>query len=71
MKSLNLKQNHVRISNREFHPLMKTNGKIMNKKLFTAFNKGRDSAFGITNRYALDGPGIESQWGEIVRPDQL
>jgi hypothetical protein len=33
---------------------------------------GRDSAFGIAIRYGLDGPGIESQWGEIFRsrPDR-
>jgi hypothetical protein len=24
---------------------------------------GRDSSFGTANRYGLDGPGIESQWG--------
>ena len=24
---------------------------------------GRDSVVGITTRYGLDGPGIESQWG--------
>jgi len=24
---------------------------------------GRDSAVGITTRYGLDGPGIESRWG--------
>ena len=32
----------------------------------------RDSAVGIATRYGLDGPGIESQWGEIfrTRPDR-
>ena len=24
---------------------------------------GRDSSVGITTRYGLDGPGIESRWG--------
>jgi hypothetical protein len=26
---------------------------------------GQDSSVGIASRYGLDGPGIESQWGEI------
>ena len=26
---------------------------------------GRDSAFGISTRYGLDGPGIESRWGRV------
>jgi len=32
---------------------------------------GRDSVIGIMTRYKLDGPGIESRWGEIfhTRPD--
>jgi hypothetical protein len=28
---------------------------------------GRDSAVGNATRYGLDGPGIESSWGEIFR----
>jgi hypothetical protein len=34
--------------------------------------RGRDSAVGKATRYEQDGPGIESQWGEIFRtcPDQ-
>jgi hypothetical protein len=28
---------------------------------------GRDSALGIATCYGLDGPGIESRWGEIFR----
>ena len=28
---------------------------------------GRDSSVGIATRYWLEGPGIESQWGEIIR----
>jgi hypothetical protein len=28
---------------------------------------GRDSSVGIATRYRLDGPGIESRWGEIFR----
>jgi hypothetical protein len=28
---------------------------------------GRDSSVGIATRYWLDGPGIESRWGEIYR----
>jgi hypothetical protein len=33
---------------------------------------GWDSAVGIETRYGLDGPGIESRWGEIfrTRPDR-
>jgi hypothetical protein len=33
----------------------------------------RDSSVGIATRYGLEGPGIESQWGEIFRtyPDRL
>jgi len=33
---------------------------------------GRDSSVGIATRYVLDGPGIESRWGEIfrTRPDR-
>ena len=32
----------------------------------------RDSSAGVTTRYGLDGPGIESRWGEIFRtsPDR-
>ena len=28
---------------------------------------GRDSSAGIATRYGVDGPGIESRWGEIFR----
>jgi hypothetical protein len=28
---------------------------------------GRDSSVGIATRYGLDGPGIESRWGEVFR----
>ena len=28
---------------------------------------GQDSAVGIATRYGLDGPEIESRWGEIFR----
>jgi len=33
---------------------------------------GQDSSVGTETRYGLDGPGIESQWGEIFRtlPDR-
>jgi hypothetical protein len=33
---------------------------------------GRDSSVGIATWYGLDGPGIESRWGEIfrIRPDR-
>jgi len=35
--------------------------------------KGPGSVVGIATRYGLDGPGVESQWGEIflIRPDRL
>jgi hypothetical protein len=35
--------------------------------------RSRDSVVGIANRYRLEGPGIESRWGEIFRtyPDRL
>ena len=39
----------------------------------TVFNWGRDSSVGITTRYGLDGPWIESLWGGEIfrtRPDQ-
>ena len=33
---------------------------------------GRDSSVGIATRYWLDGPGIDSRWGDIfrTRPDR-
>jgi hypothetical protein len=33
----------------------------------------QDSSVGIATRYGLEGPGIESRWGEIFRtyPDRL
>jgi hypothetical protein len=36
-------------------------------------NRSRDSSVSIVTRYELDGPGIESWWGEIFRtcPDRL
>jgi hypothetical protein len=35
--------------------------------------RSRDSAIGIVTRYGLEGPGIESRWGEVFRtyPDRL
>jgi hypothetical protein len=35
--------------------------------------RSQDSAVGIATRYGLEGPGIESRWGEIFRtyPDRL
>jgi hypothetical protein len=37
------------------------------------YNWSRDSVVGIATRYGLEGPGIESRWGEIFRtyPDRL
>ena len=33
---------------------------------------GRDSSVGIATRYGLDGPGIESRWGEdFLHPSRL
>ena len=31
---------------------------------------GPGNSVGIATNYALDGPGIESQWGEIFRPSR-
>jgi hypothetical protein len=31
------------------------------------FHGSRDSVVGIATRYGLEGPGIESRWGEIFR----
>jgi hypothetical protein len=41
--------------------------------IVTATNGSRDSAVGIATRYGLEGPGIESRWGEIFRtyPDRV
>ena len=41
---------------------------IDEKKYFciSYFRVGSDSSVGISTRYGLDGPGIESQWGAIV-----
>jgi hypothetical protein len=38
-----------------------------------SFIRSRDSSVGIATRYGLEGPGIESRWGEIFRtyPDRL
>jgi hypothetical protein len=35
--------------------------------------RSRDSSVGIATAYGLEGPGIESRWGEIFRayPDRL
>ena len=34
---------------------------------------GQDGSVGVATRYELDGPGIESRWGEIFRtsPDWI
>jgi len=38
----------------------------------TSPNMGQDSVIGITTRYGLDGPGIESRWGrDFPRPSRL
>jgi hypothetical protein len=36
-------------------------------------NRGPGSSVGIATDYGLDGPGIESRWGEVFRtcPDRL
>jgi hypothetical protein len=41
--------------------------------LETLSSMGRCSSVGIATRYGLNGPGIESRWGEIfrTRPDRL
>jgi hypothetical protein len=42
-------------------------------KLAFLLHWSRDSSVGIATRYELEGPGIESRWGEIFRtsPDRL
>ena len=41
-------------------------------ELFIAESRGPGSVVGIATAYGLDGPGIESRWGEIFRtsPDR-
>ena len=48
---------------------------ILNTKAYKIFRNivcivGRDSSVGIATDYWLDGPGIESRWGEIFRPSR-
>jgi hypothetical protein len=45
---------------------------IRNLHLFQYTFEGRDSSVGTASRYGLDGPEIESRWGEIFRtlPDR-
>ena len=40
--------------------------------LSTCFERGPSSVVGIATAYGLEGPGIESRWGEIFRtsPDR-
>jgi hypothetical protein len=40
-----------------------SNGQVKNYRHYTSTPVGRDRSVGITTRYGLDGPGIESQWG--------
>jgi hypothetical protein len=35
--------------------------------MYVCAQRGRDSVGDIATHYGLDGPGIESQWGEIFR----
>ena len=37
----------------------------------TVMNCGLGSSVGIATDYRLDGPGIESRWGEIFRPSRM
>jgi hypothetical protein len=40
---------------------------------YCSLDGGRDSAVGIATRYGLDGPGMESRWGDEIfrtRPDR-
>jgi len=39
---------------------------ILNGVLYTLL--GRDSSLDIATRYGLDGPGIESRWGDETSP---
>jgi hypothetical protein len=38
---------------------------LVRKVIHTYFVVSRDSSVGIATRYGLNGPGIESRWGEI------
>jgi hypothetical protein len=46
---------------------------LEHKPPVVTLNRSRDSVVGIATRYGLEGPGIESRWGEIFRtyPDRL
>ena len=39
-------------------------------KFFIYVSSGPGSLVGIATDYLLDGPGIESRWGEIFRPSR-
>ena len=41
------------------------------KKIWLITFIGLGSSVGIATGYGLDGPGIESRWGEIFRPSRL
>jgi hypothetical protein len=53
----------------------KRKSKMWSKKWYLKRNiscdDGPGSSVGIATDYGLDGPGIESRWGEIFRPSRL
>jgi hypothetical protein len=53
------------------HSILQTGVRFKKRCLQTKGSRG--SVVGIATRYGLEGPGIESQWGEIFRtcPDRL
>jgi hypothetical protein len=48
-------------------------GSTIGRFFFHKFVRQWDSSVGIATRYGLEGPGIDSRWGEIFRtyPDRL
>jgi hypothetical protein len=56
-----------------FNIILKHNGMSSIKKVLVLPSLSRDGVDGIATRYGLEGPGIESRWGEIFRtyPDRL
>ena len=70
----------IRCSNNPLHPneeaVRRQNQKERKKERKKEGNKEKlhpnnpDSSVGIATDYGLDGPGIESWWGEIFRPSR-
>jgi hypothetical protein len=52
--------------NRAVNEIMWENSVVPDGAQMTIYGR-RDSSVGITTRYGLESPGIESRWGEIFR----